>query len=199
MVTQPSNYLMAWPRSWGIIYLLDSLRSQVSIVLMNYGVYWTSSMTWYDITFSFCFLILSTKEDNIRKCNYILEIMNQSFNSSPPSATYMCQWIGSALVQMMACRLFGAKPLSKPMLGYCQLPHRNKVSEISIKIEKFSFTKMHLKIWSVKWWPFCPEGDELRVNVSQMFSSFQHEDINRYDIGLYSSGPLINSDHSMAN
>ena len=33
----------------------------------------------------------------------------------------MCQWIGSALVQIMACRLFGAKPLYKPTLGYCQL------------------------------------------------------------------------------
>ena len=42
-------------------------------------------------------------------------------NLSPPSAAYVCQWIGSALVQIMACRLFGAKPLSKPMLGYCQL------------------------------------------------------------------------------
>ena len=42
-------------------------------------------------------------------------------NSSPPSAAYMHQWIGSALVQLMACRLFGAKPLSKQMLGYCQL------------------------------------------------------------------------------
>ena len=41
--------------------------------------------------------------------------------SSPPSAAYMCQWIGSALVQIMACRLFSAKPLSKPMMGYCQL------------------------------------------------------------------------------
>ena len=41
------------------------------------------------------------------------------FNSSPPSATYMRQWIGSALVQIMACRLFGAKPLSKPILGFC--------------------------------------------------------------------------------
>ena len=43
------------------------------------------------------------------------------FNSSPPSAAYMCQRIGVALVQIMACRLFGVKPLSKPMLGYCQL------------------------------------------------------------------------------
>ena len=42
-------------------------------------------------------------------------------NSSPPSAAYMRQWIGSALIQIMAWRIFGAKPLSKPMLGYCQL------------------------------------------------------------------------------
>ena len=44
-----------------------------------------------------------------------------SVNSSPPSATYMHQWTGSAVVQIMACHLFGTKPLSKPMLGYCQL------------------------------------------------------------------------------
>ena len=37
------------------------------------------------------------------------------------SPAYLRQWIGSALVQIMTCRLFGAKPLSKPMLGYCQL------------------------------------------------------------------------------
>ena len=40
---------------------------------------------------------------------------------SYPNAAYMHAWIGSALVQIMACRLFGAKPLSKPLLGYCQL------------------------------------------------------------------------------
>ena len=45
----------------------------------------------------------------------------QPINSSPPSAAYMRQWIGPALVQIMACRLFGDKPLSKPTLGYCQL------------------------------------------------------------------------------
>ena len=37
------------------------------------------------------------------------------FNSSPPSAAYMRQWIRSALVKIMACHLFGAKPLSKLM------------------------------------------------------------------------------------
>ena len=43
------------------------------------------------------------------------------FNSSPPSAAYMRQLPRSELVQVMACRLFGAKPLSKPMLDHYQL------------------------------------------------------------------------------
>ena len=40
------------------------------------------------------------------------------FNSSPPSAAYMRSLIGSALVQIMASCLFGAKPLSKSMFVY---------------------------------------------------------------------------------
>ena len=39
----------------------------------------------------------------------------------PLSSAYMCQWIGSALVQIMACHLFRVKPSYKPMLVYCQL------------------------------------------------------------------------------
>ena len=42
-------------------------------------------------------------------------------NSSPPSAAHIRQWIGSALVQIMPCHLFGTKPLSKPTLFYYQL------------------------------------------------------------------------------
>ena len=41
------------------------------------------------------------------------------FNSLRPSDAYMRRWTGSSLVQIMACRLFGAKPLSEPMLEYC--------------------------------------------------------------------------------
>ena len=40
-------------------------------------------------------------------------------NLCPASVAYMRHWIGSALLQKMACWLFGAKPLSKPMLDYC--------------------------------------------------------------------------------
>ena len=39
-------------------------------------------------------------------------------NSLRPSDAYMRCWTGSSLVQIMACRLFGAKPLSEPMLEY---------------------------------------------------------------------------------
>ena len=49
-------------------------------------------------------------------------------NSSSPSTAYMRQRMKSALVQIMACRLFGTKPLSKPMLGYCQLDSQEQTS-----------------------------------------------------------------------
>ena len=70
------------------------------------------------------------------------------------SAAYMRQWIGTVLVQIMACRLFDTKPLSKPVLVYC--PLGTNLSEIFIKIQNFSSTKMHLKLSSAKWQPFCP-------------------------------------------
>ena len=56
------------------------------------------------------------------------ENTNSTFKSSPPSAAYMYLWMGSALVQIMACRLFGAKPLFKPMLVYCQLNPKEQTS-----------------------------------------------------------------------
>ena len=59
---------------------------------------------------------------------FLYKIKLTAFNSSSPSAAYMRQWTGPALVQIMACRLFGAKPLSKPMLGYCQLDHQEQTS-----------------------------------------------------------------------
>ena len=49
-------------------------------------------------------------------CEIILKV-----NPSPPSAGYMRKWSGPALVETMACRLFGAKPLPGPMLPSCLL------------------------------------------------------------------------------
>ena len=39
----------------------------------------------------------------------------------PPNPAYTRLWIGSPLVQILAYRLFEVKPLSRSMLGYCQL------------------------------------------------------------------------------
>ena len=69
----------------------------------------------------------------------------------PPSAAHMSQWIGSALVQIMACRLFGVKPLSKPMLGYCQLDCQEQTSvKLNLEFLWFSFKKIHLKLSSAR-------------------------------------------------
>ena len=46
------------------------------------------------------------------------ELVVMTFNSLRPSDAYMRRWTGSSLVQIMASRLFGAKPLSEPMLEY---------------------------------------------------------------------------------
>ena len=48
--------------------------------------------------------------------------------SSTPCATYMRPLIGSALVQIMVCRLIDTKPISKPIHGYCQMEHWEQTS-----------------------------------------------------------------------
>ena len=45
----------------------------------------------------------------------------QCVNSLGLSGAYMRHQRRPSLVQIMACRLFGTKPLSEPMLYYCQL------------------------------------------------------------------------------
>ena len=76
-----------------------------------------------------------------------------TINSSPPSAAYMHQWIGSdnglspIHHQSNICTNAGLLSIG---------PLETNFSEIWIKIKNFSFTKVHLKRASVKWWPFCP-------------------------------------------
>ena len=43
----------------------------------------------------------------------------KAVKSLRPSDAYLRRWTGSLLVQMMACRLFGAKPFSEPILEHC--------------------------------------------------------------------------------
>ena len=64
-------------------------------------------------------------------------------------------------VQIMVCRLFGAKPLSIPMLLLSTGPLGTNLSKFLIKIQNCWITKLYLKILSAKLQPYCPEGDEL--------------------------------------
>ena len=100
----------------------------------------------------------------------------------PPSAAYMRPWIGLAMVEIMACRLFGTKPLSNPMLDYCQL---DKLQWILIKIQKFSFTKLHLKISSMKWRPCCPGADELSMWDRKIASQLKPPDATTIKTGTF--------------
>ena len=115
------------------------------------------------------FFIQGNAFENIIWKKAVILSQPQCVISSPPSAAYMHQWIGSTLVLVMACHLFGAKPLCKPMLQYdiVNWTLRNKLQWIFfIKIQKSLFIEMHLKISSAKmsailsrgrWvnWPSC--------------------------------------------
>ena len=62
----------------------------------------------------------------------------------------------SAFVQIMACRLFGAMPFSKPIDAglFSIVSSGTTFGEIFIKIQNFSLTKMHMKISYAKWRSF---------------------------------------------
>ena len=71
----------------------------------------------------------------------------------------MRQWIELALVYIMACRLLGAKPLSKPMQGYCQL---DPEEQTSVKFEsKYDAFHSRKCIWNCRLPKWRPWGDEL--------------------------------------
>ena len=123
--------------------------------------------------------------------NFWSEIMEYDWifhcfiNSSPPSAAYMHQWFGSVLVQIMACYLFVAKPLSKPILGYCQLNHEKQTSVKFWSKYKSFHSSENSCIW--KYCPrngshFCPGGDELirkyKNNLPQCWQCFEFKQIS---------------------
>ena len=108
------------------------IRTSLLLTYWHYGNVEAESRLFFEISSAILNeVIQSTKviwnlwkwENFGRKCFsfFIQHCACWWLNSSPPSAAYMRQWIGAALVQIMACRLFGANPLSKPKLGYCHL------------------------------------------------------------------------------
>ena len=79
----------------------------------------------------------------------------------------MRQLTGSALIKVIACRLFGAKPLPEPMLTYSQL---DSLEQILVKFES-EFCHFHSRkcVWNCRlpiWRPFCQGRDELIAAIA---------------------------------
>ena len=108
LVQDCSNSIVPWSycslalSHWNMIevWLMVQCRSDITVV--------------YKYIF---FSLIHWKDPNVEGIMWT-QYSSVLFNSSPLSAAYMHQWITSALVQIIACRLFGAKPLSEPMLEY---------------------------------------------------------------------------------
>ena len=130
---------------------------------------------------------------------------------SPTCDAYIRQWTPQAtphntanvvLVQVMACQLFGTKPLPEPMLVYCQ---STSWKQISVKL-KSDFYHFHSGkcIWNCrqpKWWTFCPRWDEL-IHISTLDDITMLLSSNSCNISTYCSDshllqkcPLCNDKH----
>ena len=80
---------------------------------------------------------------NINTGKYsVIKSHHDFLNSSLLSATYMHQWIVSALAQIMACHLFGTKPLSDSVLNYYQMdPWEQILVKFWSKYKTFHYKK----------------------------------------------------------
>ena len=156
-------HFTGWGRSTGYSYSLRLLKwSSCHLMLKNKVWTETDSVT-IDTLQRQGLSIMHFKEIYAKPafcCDLFL-----SFNWSPSSAAFMCQWTGSSLVQVMACRLFGAKPLHEPMVPYCQLDSGKQISgKFELKFYHFHPRKC---IWNCrlpKWQPFCPRRDQLKFS-----------------------------------
>ena len=101
----------------------------------------------------------------INPCAAELWYRRRLLNSLRPNDAYMRHYNKPTLVQIMACRLFGAKPLSEPVLLCWQL--MNLISWNFIQNSKDFIKEMHLKMSSVKWRPFCLGLNVLNKCLSQ--------------------------------
>ena len=101
---------------------------------------------------------------------YFASISSQRFlcREANPTLTHLLlvPHILLSLVQIMACRQLGAKPLPDPMLTYSQLDTEEQFSDnVQMKFNMF-IEEMHFKMLSAKWRLFCPGGDELNICYS---------------------------------
>ena len=97
-----------------------------------------------------------------------IQDMHRTINSLRRSGAYMCQQHRPSLVQIIACRLFDAKPLSEPMLEHCQMDtyEQTWVKFFHRNLNIFIY-KMRLKMSTAKWRPFRLSLDSLITHNGQ--------------------------------
>ena len=96
--------------------------------------------------------------------NYLISQLNSGGLTYLPLMPHICVHESTkALVQIMAWHLFGAKPLYKPMLGYCQWTLRNKLlRNFNQNIKNFIHKEASQNI-ICEMAAFYPGGDELTL------------------------------------
>ena len=72
-----------------------------------------------------------------------------------PSDAYVRKWNIPSLLQIMACRLFGTKPFSEPMLHIIKCIPRNIFQWNFIENSKVSIQRNALEMSSAIWRSFC--------------------------------------------
>ena len=93
------------------------------------------------------------------------------FSSLRPSEAHTHHLNISTLLQIMAFRLFGAKPLSETMRPYCQLDPEEHISINFIQISKFSFKEIHSKLSSAKVAAIFPGFNVLTLHLLEYSST----------------------------
>ena len=116
-------------------------------------------------------------EWNRNKCKWIC------INSLRPTDAYMRQYTSPPLIQIMACRLLGAKPFSEPMLLYCQLDTRKQIIRFQIPTKVIRDT--HLKMPSAKWRPYCLDLNTLSMRKATHISILAVLNLSGYRTSLY--------------
>ena len=90
----------------------------------------------------------------------------------------MRQWYGSALVQIMPCRLSGAKPLPETKQNYCQCDPWNKLKLNSNRKKYLFMGNVFENVVCKKWRPFHSGEDESsnwRIWVNNSAESLPNE------------------------
>ena len=132
---------------------------------------WTHPTTFMADMMWFDYIVLPTLN--------IFNLLPCTHNERPIyCAAYVRQGIGLALLQIMDCHLFRRQAFG------------TYFSKIFIKIQDFSFIKMHLKILFAKWQRFCPGEDEFKSDLLSPFVDVILSEISNH-IGLCYHGYYV--------